>query len=246
MTKREETEEQTTAIAKREQPKAELVIGDRVAGGLMPRTIDELWRMSEWFSRSGMMPKGMDRPEQVAVAVQMGLEVGLAPMQAVQNIAVINGRPSLWGDAAMALVRSSGLCEWIEESPVVDEKKATIGFCCRSKRRGEKNICERTFTLSDAKTAGLVGKGGPWSQYPARMLQMRARSWVLRDLYPDVLRGLSVREEAEDSTVISVTAVEEPRQIEAPSPAAELERRVAAKRTAALDNGNGEQSTNLL
>ena len=52
--------------------------------------------------------------------------------------------------------------------------------------------------LDDAKRAGLLGKKGPWTEYPQRMLQMRARSWALRDGFADVLKGLSVREEAQD------------------------------------------------
>ena len=52
--------------------------------------------------------------------------------------------------------------------------------------------------MEDAKRAGLYGKQGPWQQYPKRMLQMRARAWALRDVFPDVLRGVHVAEEAQD------------------------------------------------
>ena len=71
---------------------------------------------------------------------------------------------------------------------------------CTAQRRGEAPI-SRTFSREDAKQAGLLGKAGPWSQYPRRMMQMRARAWVLRDLFPDVIRGLHVAEEAQDLPV---------------------------------------------
>lgn len=112
-------------------------------------------------------------------------------MQAMQNIAVINGRPALWGDAVIALARSSPLCEYIYETD--DGETAT----CRVKRVGEDEQI-RTFSMADAKLANLVGKQGPWSQYPKRMRQMRARAFALRDVFPDVLRGMPVAEEVQD------------------------------------------------
>jgi hypothetical protein len=114
-------------------------------------------------------------------------------MQAMQNLAVINGRPSLWGDAVIALVRSSPLCEYVIETD--DGNTAT----CKVKRRGDPGEQVRTFSMEDAQAAGLKGKQGPWTQYPKRMRQMRARAFALRDVFPDVLRGLPVAEELLDT-----------------------------------------------
>jgi len=134
----------------------------------------------------------------VLVAIQWGMELGLAPMQALQSIAVINGRPSLWGDAVIALCKSHPICEWIRES--IEDDTAV----CAAQRRGDPEPVERRFSLDDAKKAGLLGKPGPWTQYPRRMLQMRARSWCLRDAFPDLLRGMAVAEEEQGSTVATV------------------------------------------
>ena len=54
------------------------------------------------------------------------------------------------------------------------------------------------FSIEDAKRAGLLGKSGPWQQYTARMLTLRARAFALRDKFADVLKGLSMAEEALD------------------------------------------------
>lgn len=110
----------------------------------------------------------------------------------MQNLAVINGRPALWGDAVIALVRSSPLCEYVVETD--DGQTAT----CKVKRKGEPEQV-RTFSMEDARAAGLSGKQGPWVQYPKRMRQMRARAFALRDVFPDVLRGLPVAEEVMDT-----------------------------------------------
>ena len=163
--------------------------------GLCPQSLDEALRLAEIMAKSDIVPKDyIGKPGNILVAIQWGAEIGLAPLQAMSHIAVINGRPALWGDALLAIVRGSGLLASFEEEIGADS--AT----CTAQRRGEAPI-SRTFSREDAKQAGLLGKAGPWSQYPRRMMQMRARAWVLRDLFPDVIRGLHVAEEAQDLPV---------------------------------------------
>ena len=168
-------------------------------GGLMATDFDGLFRMSRVFAASGLMPKGMERPETVFVALEMGMEVGLQPMQAVQNIAVINGRPSIWGDALLALVAGSGLLDDFQEIRRRRLRQRTISrrFAWPAARAGPPPI-RSEFSIADAKLAGLWTKAGPWTQYPRRMLKMRARSWALRDGFPDVLKGMKSAEEIMD------------------------------------------------
>lgn len=179
------------------EPRQQLAISSpEQAFSFTPKNMDEALKFAEMISKSELVPKDFfNKPGNVLVAVQMGLEVGLKPMQALQNIAVINGRPSMWGDAVLALVKSSRLCEY-----VIEEFDETLMVAtCRTKRLGEPNENLRKFSKADAEKAGLWGKSpSPWQTYPKRMLQMRARSWALRDTYPDVLKGLQVREEMED------------------------------------------------
>lgn len=171
---------------------------------LVPRTFDDAWRIAQAFARSGMCPKGMDQAEQVLVAVMAGAEIGLAPFQSVQSFAVINGRPSLWGDGMLAVVRQFGV--QVSERLEGDGEAATA-HCKVTRPSGE--IIERSFSVADAKAAKLWGKTGrsgeptPWVTYPKRMLQMRARAWALRDGCADMLRGLHMAEEAQDMEVIS-------------------------------------------
>lgn len=163
---------------------------------LAPQNIAEAMTFCEFLSKSTILPTAyVGKPANVFVAVQWGMEVGLAPLQALQNIAVINGKPSIYGDAALALVKSSRACEYVVESIEGDGDKAVA--VCRVKRKGEPEQ-ERRFSMDDAKKAKLTGKQGPWSEYPKRMLQMRARGFALRDIFPDVLRGMITAEEAQD------------------------------------------------
>ncbi len=160
---------------------------------LSPRTFEQALTFAGYLADSDMVPKDFKgRPGNCLIAIQWGAELGLKPLQAMQNLAIINGRPSLWGDAVIALVRASPLCEYVIESDTATSSTCTV------KRRGEPEQ-SRTFTDEDAKKAGLFGKTGPWQQYPKRMRQMRARAFALRDVFPDVLRGLPVAEEIMDA-----------------------------------------------
>ena len=163
--------------------------------GLLPTTLDEAWRLSTILADSGIVPKDFKgKPNDVFVALNWGIEIGLAPMQSLQSIAVINGRPSVWGDAALALVRGSGSLEYITET------QTDTAATCKIKRKGEPEVTA-TFTVQDAQKANLWGKTGPWTQYPKRMMQMRARSFALRDLFTDVLKGVGIAEEEKDKPI---------------------------------------------
>lgn len=149
----------------------------------------------EWatiISKTRFCPKDFwDRPHDVLIAIAYGSELGLKPLQALQNICVINGKPSIWGDAMLAVCKNHPDFEWIKET------NDGAGACCVVKRKGQPECCN-VFNQDDAVRAKLWNKPGPWQQYPLRMLQMRARSFALRDCFPDVLKGLIGAEEAQD------------------------------------------------
>lgn len=169
---------------------------------LVPQSIEQLQFVAGIIARSDLAPKDYKgKPENVAVAIAMGMELGVSPMQAVQGIAVINGRPSVWGDLLLALCRAHPQCQGIDESLEYDNAGNVIAAVCKARRNNHQQ--ERRFSVEDAKRAGLWTKDGPWKQYPNRMLQMRARGFCLRDVFADALRGLSCAEEQADFAVES-------------------------------------------
>lgn len=216
--------------------RAPLSSGGAVAA-IVPTTLEEVWRLSKAIAMAGWAPKGyLTDPRnasggydesKISVGILHGLELGLTPIAALQSIAVINGTPSVWGDGALAIVQASGLLEDMREDPIEDTTGVT-GYRCTMRRRGVKTEFSQAFTLADADRAGLLGKSGPWQQYRPRMLQMRARAWVLRAGFADVLRGLSIAEEQMD--IIDVTPTESAPAI---APAPTRKRKTAA---AALDH----------
>ena len=172
-------------------------ISTQRAGGLALATFDDAFRFAKMVASSDFAPKDFrGKPESCLLAIQHGSEVGLSPMQSLQSIAVINGRPTIWGDAALALVQSSPACEYVRE--YIDGEGDKAVAVCEVKRRGYPAPTEAHFSMADAKRAGLAGKSGPWSQYPARMLALRARGFALRNAFADALRGLVTAEEAQD------------------------------------------------
>lgn len=171
--------------------------------GIILANMDEIWRFAETVIASGMAPKGINNAAAATITIQMGMELGLPPMASLQNIAAINGRPSIWGDAMLGVVRSTGeleeFTEWFENNGTrldrtPSEFPDTITAVCRVKRRGYEAV-ESSFSVADAKRAKLWGKQGPWTEYTARMLKFRARSFGLRDEFGDALRGLYSAEE---------------------------------------------------
>jgi len=177
----------------------EITLGNR---GLVLQDLNSMQRFAQMVLASNMAPKAykVGSPTQqianICVAVQYGLELGLTPMQSLHGVAVINGRPTVWGDALLGLCYASGKVESFEET--VEGGGDNRGATCKVKREGVNNPIIRTFSIAMAKKANLWGKHGPWTQYPDRMLQNRARSFALRDAFADILRGVISAEEARD------------------------------------------------
>lgn len=173
--------------------------------GLALASIDDAWRFATILVKSGICPKDyIGKPESVLIAIQMGAEVGLPPMASLQNIAVINGRPSLWGDGALAVVQAHPQYEWHREFFEGDRGKDERTAVFQIKRKGHE-VHETRFSIADAKQAKLFGKD-TYQSYPDRMIQMRARGFGMRDKFADALRGMITAEEAQDYPGVTINA----------------------------------------
>ena len=182
---------------------------------LWPKSLKEAEQLAQLVFDAKLAPKGFGSPKACLVGILYGMELGLSPMAALQKIAIIDGRPTLWGDAALALVQSSGLLgsfsETIEQHIDPSTNHLRWIATCSLTRANLKDPITRTFTSDDAKRAGLWQKPGPWSQYPKRMLTIRARAFALRDAFPDILAGLYIREELDSENMIA-TETEDTRE----------------------------------
>ena len=164
---------------------------------LVPKTMEEGIKFAEYISSSGMVPPNYkNKPKDILCAIGYGMEIGLKPFQALQSIAVINGKPSLWGDALIALAIGHPECkdfkEWID-----GEGEEAVAHC-EITRSGRSSVISKTFSVEDAQKAGLWNKSGPWKSYPKVMLQQRATTFAIRRAFPDALKGFTSTEELHD------------------------------------------------
>ena len=173
------------------------------ARGINLVSLSDFMEFGKLVANTEFAPKALrGKAADCAIAMIYGSELAVTPMAALQNIAVINGKPSIYGDLMLALCMASPLCAYVKEK--VEGEGDAMAATCETLRRGYEMPTVRTFSMADAKAAGLLQKDGPWKQYTARMLAMRARGFALRDAFPDLLRGVISAEEAQDYQTITV------------------------------------------
>jgi hypothetical protein len=204
-------------------------------GQVQLTTMEHAYMISDWVVKAGFAPKGKNTPQQVFIAGQMGAALGFDFWTSLTNVMVVNGMPTVWGDALLGKVRSlkettpdgqavsqlEYFAEYIEGNPpelasraICIVKRLGVGFeiddLFAEKRElltADPVMLQRAgwtvgmFSGQDAKTAGLLGKSGPWSNYPARMMAMRARAFALRNAFPDALKGIHAMEEFQGTQV---------------------------------------------
>lgn len=184
----------TTALAEAPKEKPQLAMR---GGWMQPSNMEEAYRLATAIVKSGLAPRSFQTPEAVLIAIQLGGELGLKPMQALQTIMVVNGRPALWGNGLQGLVQGSGLLEdskeWFE-----GEGEDYVAIC-EVIRKGMKSPKRGTFSIADARRAGLMSKD-LYNKYPADMLMSKARARAYK-LFSDVLCGLPVAEDIQDVAV---------------------------------------------
>jgi len=194
-------------------PSAALAAHSVGGHGIAINNIDELMRFAKLIHASRMAPDSLDTVEKIAVALEMGLEIGVQGMQALSGIAVVNGRPTVWGDLGTALVLRSGKLQAKEEHWTVDPELGIVATC---KLQRDGIVFVGTFSEAEAKSVKQKTRNGTMSlwekdtyqSYPKRMLMWRARSLAYRDGFSDVLKGMCFAEEAMDMD-------EGPREVEA-------------------------------
>lgn len=134
-------------------------------------------------------------PADVLFVISVGETLGLNAATALMNIYNVNGRPTMKADLKLALAKRH------PEYAGCEIDSNTERCIVKMKRRNENGTEESitsTFTIDDAKRAGLFPKKDNWRMYPQRMLKARAISYAVNDLFPDIVFGMLSSEEAQD------------------------------------------------
>ncbi|MBB3743858.1 hypothetical protein FHX10_003357 [Rhizobium sp. BK591] len=205
---------------------------------IVPQTFEETMRISRAVCASGLAPaalisklEGDDAAAAVAVAIMSGAELGLKPMVSLRSFTVINGKPALYGDGLINVVRMSGKVSYLRTG--CEERGGKMVGFCEAKRSDTGEDKRVEFSQADAERAGLwqtkavvvkwnkwdkkneeKPNDSPWYRFPQRMLAWRAAGYCLRELFGDVLGG--IRDEFE---VREIAEAEEMRDITPPAAA---------------------------
>jgi RecT family len=168
---------------------------------IAPRNFEEAKSMSTTLAKASLLPQALRGKEaDVLMTVMAGAELGLGPIISIRSIHVIDGKPTLSSDLIAALcLRRSDVCEYLQPT----ESSATKATYT-AKRKGSPAPVTMSFTIEEAKTAGLAGKGN-WLKYPAAMLRARCISAICRAVFPDLVGGLYDSDSAEIEAPRDVT-----------------------------------------
>jgi hypothetical protein len=187
----DQSQQQPAAIQK--APRAPLAF--------VPANLDEAWRIAEMLSKSGILPDALrGKPHDILVTVMTGTELGLSPMQSIRDVYVVKGRGYVSSLLKVALVKQSQECEFFR---CVETSATKATFTTRRKGEGETTF---SFTLEEAKAAGLIASGGNWEKYPALMLRRRCSGQLADEVYPDVVRGIGDSDDVRQAAPVELNA----------------------------------------
>lgn len=184
---------------------------------MSPATIEAAEKFCHQLAKTEFVPKAFrNKPDSIMVVGAMGARLGVDVFTAMAGIADINGKPAIYGDLMLAVCQNHPDFEDCVESTEGKPYDDTFMAICTAKRKGRAPVT-RTFSVIEAKEAGLWKKPGPWTTVPQRMLQMRARAFALRDTFADALAGMHAVEEIADVVDVTATATvhQEPRPAKA-------------------------------
>ena len=152
-------------------------------------------RQFKALAAGGFLPKGCSESEGFARIVA-GAQMGMKPIQALNGIAMINGHPTLHSDSIPCVVMASGLVNGMHYKFSGDGDTLACTFYIR--RKGVEEYQEWTYSMADAKAAGLL-KNPVWQSHPKKMLFNRARTWCMRNTFPDVIGNIYSNDEMDDT-----------------------------------------------
>lgn len=149
-----------------------------------PADLPALVKFAQWLMDASLLPKHIRSPQDVVLLVQFGHDYGMTPMQAIQNLYVVEGKVTMPANIAIGRAMGHPACEYlmcVETTPT----QATW----EGKRKGYPAPTRLTYTIEQARDAKLTGKQN-WQKHPAEMLRARAGMQLVRVLFPDILAGI--------------------------------------------------------
>jgi hypothetical protein len=200
--------------------------------GVELKDVDSMFRFAKCYLQSNLAPASFKNEQQLVIAWAMAAELGLSPLQAVEGMSIINNRVGIMGDLALAMVEASGQ---LEQKRVEYSGEGDALECKVTLQRKGRQAQTYSFSVKEARAAGIYERSSTWNGYPRRMCYYRALGFALRDEFADILKGTKTVEELMDYPV------EEPRS----GRRVKVIQSVEPKKpeSAEYDNGNGDSDS---
>jgi hypothetical protein len=151
-------------------------------------SLNQINFIGQTMAKSGMFPDVNDGAKAL-VKILAGKEIGVTPFQAMTNIHIIQGKATMGANLMAAKVKGSAKYDY----RVMDLSSETCAILFKQRdslaEGGWADLGKFTYSLEDAKRAGLVKAGSSWEKYPSNMLFARAISSGVRIYCPDVFNG---------------------------------------------------------
>jgi hypothetical protein len=163
--------------------------------GVELRDVDAMFRFARCYLQSGLAPTSFKNEQQLVICWAKAAELGLSPLQAVEGMTIINNRVGIMGDLALAMVEASGL---LEQKRVEYSGEGDSLECKVTLQRKGREPQTYSFSVREARAAGIYERSATWKSYPRRMVYYRALGFGLRDEFSDVLKGTKTVEELMD------------------------------------------------
>jgi hypothetical protein len=186
-------EAQATVPFTEETPKKTLIpVGPH---GVILQDVDAMFRFARCYLQSRLVPPSFKTEQQLVIAWAKAAELGLSPLQAIEGMTIIGNRVGIMGDLALAMVEGSGQ---LQQKTVTYEGEGDDLVCHLELKRKGRKAQVYSFSVREAKEAGIYERSPVWKSYPRRMTYYRALGFALRDEFSDVLKGIKTVEELQD------------------------------------------------
>lgn len=180
-----------------------------VTSAQMPELLNEPMALGEVFIKSGMFTD-VKSQAQAVVKILAGRELGLAPLESMTNIYIVNGKVALQAKIIGSLIKKSGKYDYTIDK--LDEQECLITFFETGKDGKRAEIGKSSFTIKDAAKAGIVNKE-VWKSYPRNMLFARALSNGARWYTSDIFCGYTAEEIENTPEATSVISIDKKGQV---------------------------------
>jgi hypothetical protein len=165
-------------------------------------------RIGKALASSALVPKdyqGQSGLPNVLVAMEIAGRMGLSPLQVMQNLHIIHGRPSWSSQFIIAMVNGCGRFTPLD-FVLQGEGEQQSCYAVATELRTKKELKGPVVSIAMAKKEGWYSKtGSKWQTMPDLMLRYRAAAFWGRLYVPEFLVGMKTQEEVIEIDAVDVT-----------------------------------------